>query len=94
MLGLVKPMLLYMHWPLVIGKVQVRHRKIAPASPLQISSVNILIDGSPAVQLWRLLGTFIYLGPPSFAFLLRILWMCAPLLCSGMHPAAMHDHAG
>ena len=36
-LGLVNPMLLYMHWPLVIQKAQVKHHKMAPASQLQVT---------------------------------------------------------
>ena len=29
------------------------------------------------MQIWRLITCFIFLGKPSFPFLLRVLWMCA-----------------
>ena len=43
------------------------------------------------MQIWRLITCFIFLGKPSFPFLLRVLWMCAlTLTCFPSNTLCLH----
>lgn len=80
--GLVNPVQLYLSWPLVFGKLQVI--SVASFWPLiHVQDAAGLLQifhftrwcAPTASQIWRLLTCFIFLGKPSFVFLLRVLYM-------------------
>ena len=85
LLGLLNPMQLYLSWPLIFGKLQVRSGMTQHVLPPLYSSFlsgryltrvpQCVNEASSAIQIWRLVTCFIFLGKPSFAFLLRLLWM-------------------